>query len=172
MPFDKWMNMSKPIVLNKNYIQSPTGIIKCTQCFIGFGSVLAIGLACRSNYDPYYGTNSGFVGGNIETLFLLIHFTFFFLTVLIISTYYFSIIASTIIPKTVFEFVYDILACALLFITSLILLITACNRNQNLGGFPPEPGFGGKITASIFGLLNSFLYGADTYFSYRSYIQS
>ncbi len=148
---------------------------------LGFTSFLCIWFACRSNYDPYLGTSSGFVGGDIETLVLLVHFTHLFMSLLLITTYYFSIIASTIISKTVFvsgggggsglfsspvhslnlfnsftfsfsqEFVYNVVAVTLLLLTSLTLLVTVANRNQHLDGFPPEPGFGGKVAASVGG---------------------
>lgn len=170
--FRSWSVASSPIVLNRNYIRSATGLLKCTQCLLGFTSFLCIWFACRSNYDPYLGTSSGFVGGDIETLVLLVHFSHLFMSLLLITTYYFSIIASTIISKTVFEFVYNVVAVTLLLLTSLTLLVTVANRNQHLDGFPPEPGFAGKVAASILGLLNGLLYGADTVFAYRAYIQS
>ena len=160
--FRSWSVASSPIVLNRNYIRSATGLLKCTQCvsdvtdesnrnfkgqqietksqkqpftlayspsslqlpakrkvclpfsylslflfsphaqLLGFTSFLCIWFACRSNYDPYLGTSSGFVGGDIETLVLLVHFSHLFMSLLLITTYYFSIIASTIISKTVF----------------------------------------------------------------------
>nr|XP_046911374.1 uncharacterized protein LOC124492501 isoform X2 [Dermatophagoides farinae] len=124
------------------------------------------------NYDPYLGTYSGFVGGNLETIALLIDFELFFMTTLILAIYYFSIFASTIIPKTVFEFVYNLLAFISQLIVSLSLLLTLINRNQNDDGFPAEPGFKGKLTSSIFGLIVSIIYGIDACFSYQSYIKS
>lgn len=69
---------------------------------LGFISFMTIWLTCRSNYDPYLGTYSGFVGGDLETFTLLIYFESFSMTLLLLTTYYFSIVASTFISKTVF----------------------------------------------------------------------
>lgn len=46
---------------------------------------------------------------------------------------------------------YNVVAVTLLLLTSLTLLVTVANRNQHLDGFPPEPGFAGKVAASVGG---------------------
>ncbi|XP_027201819.2 uncharacterized protein LOC113795795 [Dermatophagoides pteronyssinus] len=171
MPFVK-INFAQQIVVNKNYLRSIPGLLKLVQCLCCLISFLTIWLSCRSNYDPYLGTYSGFVGGDLETFALLIHFMLFMMTTLILAIYYLSIFASTIIPKTVFEFVYHLLAFISQLIVSICLLITLVNRNQADDGFPPEPGFKGKLTSSIFGLMASIVYGIDACYSYQSYIRS
>lgn len=47
------------------------------------------------------------------------------------------------------EFVYHLLAFISQLIVSICLLITLVNRNQADDGFPPEPGFKGKLTSSV-----------------------
>ncbi|OTF71560.1 hypothetical protein BLA29_003303 [Euroglyphus maynei] len=153
MPFVK-INFTQPIVLNKNYLRSIPGILKFIQCICCFISFLTIWLSCRSNYDPYLGTYSGFVGGDLETIALLIDFKLFFMTTLILATYYFSIFASTIIPKTVFEFVYNLLAFISQLIISICLLEALITRNNRDDGFPAEPGLNGKITSSVCDEIN------------------
>lgn len=110
---------SEPLVLNQNYMRSVTGILKCSHCvsmidnqivqtylvtmffkFFTLVSTISLFYACRTIYDPYLGTFTGFSGGDIETTCLLFYFSTFFFSMFMIATYYFSIVAATIMSKT------------------------------------------------------------------------
>ncbi|KAF7492779.1 hypothetical protein SSS_02436 [Sarcoptes scabiei] len=176
MPSNLIGSLSSYIVINRQYIRSPLGLLKYTECLIGFISFICIWIACRRNYDPYSQTNDGFVGGDLETFALLIFSQTFTTTLMLGIVYSFSIITSTIIPKTIFEFVFNLIVSLQLFIISLLMFIIVIDRNKNLSddffvnGNPNEPGFAYKITSSIFGFMNSILYSIDAYVSYQSYI--
>lgn len=53
------------------------------------------------------------------------------------------------------EFIFNALVFTSQFIISFILFITLLRRNQNDDGFPFEPGFAGKLTSAVSGLIHN-----------------
>ncbi|GIY51547.1 hypothetical protein CEXT_278991 [Caerostris extrusa] len=76
--------------------------------------------------------------------------------------------ASTL-PKTAFELTYHVIACFMYIIASLTLMIVLIKDNQHpLSQIVKDPGYSGKVAASVFGVMNSIVYGISIFLTIRS----
>ncbi|XP_054163797.1 uncharacterized protein LOC128961571 [Oppia nitens] len=157
------------IDINSEFCRSKCGILRAIQILFGLICFLTILITCYNNYDPYSGSYMGFVGGKAETAFLLISWSSLMWSSITMLCYIFSIHSANNIPKTPFEITLNSFSFSLYLLISVILLIEVSTRNAGDINGLVEPGFVGKIFASIFGLINTIIYGFSIFYFYKLY---
>ncbi|GIY28764.1 MARVEL domain-containing protein [Caerostris extrusa] len=145
------------IILNTGILRTPSGLLKFFETIIG---AVCLGLIA------YYSVNNKtFVGDPEHTLFFLVTFAFLVTTFLMLLSALLSLMVATILPKTLFEFLYHIFGFVFYISASLALLITVSNDNKHYRTRYYE----GKMAAAVLGLVNSVLYLLSAFFSFRVY---
>lgn len=148
---------------NSGYLKSWAGILRLLETIIG---TIVLGLVA------YYGTHfnnhsiDGFGGKSEHTYLFLVAFGCLLPTFLLLVTSVSSVMSSTLIPKTLFEVIFNIF-CFLLYLSAgLALLIILVKEKHH---YFRESEHDGKIAASVLGLVNAVLYAISTSFSYKAY---
>lgn len=143
------------IILNTGILTTPSGLLKLFETIIG---AICLGLIA------YYRTDrNGFTGNSEHTLFFLVTFAFLVTTFLLLVSFLISLMAASMIPKIIFEFMYHLFAFIFYISASLALLIYLSNHKRY------EYYYEGKMAAAVLGLVNAVLYLLSTFFSFRSY---
>lgn len=150
------------IIVNTGYIRTWSGLLKLFETLIGAAVLGTVG---------YYGTHSrggynhGFVGISEEALMFLVSFACLLTTFLLLVSSLCSLMASSILPKTLFEFLYHVFAFILYLSASLALLIVTSKHDRRYN----KDRYDGSMAAAVLGLVNSVLYILSVFFSFRSY---
>lgn len=143
------------IILNTGYCKTVPGLLKIAQVV---GGAIVIGILLFYE-DKYY----HFLHGP-ELFFLCAACTFFIASACLLVSCLCSLSTSSIISKTLYEFVYHGVAFLLYLAASLTFLVEV-NRNKNNYRYNYNPYF----TASIIGVILTILYFISTVLAYRSY---
>ncbi|XP_035205908.1 uncharacterized protein LOC118180936 [Stegodyphus dumicola] len=146
------------IILNTGILKTPSGLLKLFETIIG-----AVCLGLIAYYSSGHGNWRGFAGDPEHTLFFIVTFAFLVTTFLMLLSFLISLMAASILPKTIFEFLYHLFAFIFYISASLSLLITVSNKYRRTYDYE------GKMAAAVLGLINSVLYLLSTFFSFRTY---
>ncbi|UYV71375.1 hypothetical protein LAZ67_8002825 [Cordylochernes scorpioides] len=109
---------------------------------------MLIGAVCLGIVG-YYGTHhrgGGFSGNEQQTLFFLVSFGCLLSTALMFLTSLCSLITSSVLSKTLFEFLYHLVSFILYLSAALSFLIDLTERNK---GRYREDGYDAKMAAAV-----------------------
>lgn len=154
------------IDFNVTFLQTVPGGLKIAHTFLGMVCFSLIVHFCRV-LQPITGISLGFFCSNAATYFLLVTYGCFVTSLTLLLCCTLSYFTASFLPKTTFEAAYHALATLLYLTASLYLLITLLASNENKGQYK-EPNYTQKIVASVLGLVNTILYGGNSYYSYKS----
>lgn len=143
------------IILNTGLLRTPTGMLKLFETLIG---AVCLGLIAH-----YSSTRYGFQGNPEHTFFFLVTFAFLVTTFLLLLSNMISLMAASMIPKTIFEFLYHLFAFIFYLAGSIALLIYISKYDRR------HQYYEGIMASSVLGIVNSILYFFSTFFSFRSY---
>ncbi|XP_071547648.1 uncharacterized protein [Panulirus ornatus] len=144
------------VLINVGYVKTFPGILKILQVILGCVAIGIIG-----HYIKWtYASSDLFVP---ELFFLLITSACLITTTLLLLSCIFSIATASIIPKTLFETLYHIVASLLYLACALYLLILLMDRNHRYNYHTA------KTAASVVGLVNCALYVLSSIYSVRSF---
>lgn len=147
---------SSAIILNTGICKSIHGILKLLQLLVGIAVVAILSFY----YDKYKHT------WQVDLYVLLVAVTFMTTTFLIIISFLISLATATILPKTVFEYVYHGAAFLLYLIAGIAFL---AELNQRNGNRYKEDGYDAKMAAAVMALVNAGLYLFSAVMAYRVY---
>ncbi|KAG8193769.1 hypothetical protein JTE90_005064 [Oedothorax gibbosus] len=148
---------STAIILNTGILKTPSGLLKLCETVIG-----AICLGLVSYYSVF---SNRFLGDPEHTFFFLVTFAFLMTTFLMLISAILSLMSATVLPKTLFEFLYHVFAFIFYISASLALIVTVSSQNKHYRTSTYE----GKMAAAVLGLVNSVLYLISAFFSFRGY---
>ncbi|XP_023235397.1 plasmolipin-like [Centruroides sculpturatus] len=148
---------------NAGFLKSWPGILKLLETVIG-----AVVLGLVAYYGTHFNTHSidGFGAKSEHTYLFLVSFGCLLPTLLLLVTSVSSVMSSTLIPKTLFEVVFNVFAFLLYLSAGLALLIVLIKQKHH---YLKDAEHDGKIAASVLGLINAVLYATSTSFSYKAY---
>lgn len=154
---------STAIILNTGILRTPGCLLKLFETILG-----AVCLGLIAYYNPLAGKNSsgGFMGDPEHTLMFIVSFAFLVTTFLLLISSLISLMAATILPKTVFEFLYHLFAFIFYLSASLALLITISDQKRS---YRRSSDYEAKMACAVLGLINAVLYLLSTVFSFKSY---
>ncbi|XP_011647193.1 uncharacterized protein LOC105433525, partial [Pogonomyrmex barbatus] len=112
------------IVINLDYLKSWNGIFKILQLVVGTICIGIIGHEFNSINvsNALYQTALNF--------YLIVTCTFFIGTFILVISYLMSPSAASIVPKTVYEFIYQSIASLLLLVASITLMVKINQANE------------------------------------------
>lgn len=141
------------IIINIEYLKSWNGIFKILQLVLGMVCVGIIGNEFNNgiliSYTP-------------QCFFLVTTSTFFIGTFILFASYLMSPSATSMIPKTIYEFFYHTVASILLLAASIAIMVQI-NRDSVIYNYAA------LLAASICGLLNTILYICSAVMGYSTY---
>lgn len=153
------------IIINTGYIRTWNGILKFLETIVG---AVVLGLVGYYGTHIYGSSKHGYAAGSEETLMLLVSFGFLLTTFVIMVTSMCSLMTSSVLSKTLFEFLYHIFGFIFYLSAGLALLIVVSRRNDTRYR-AVEYGYEGKMAAAVLGLVNAVLYFLSAFFSFRAY---
>lgn len=142
-------------LINVGYLKTFPGILKIFQIILGCVAVGIIG-----HYIHWSQRSDSLVP---ELFFLLIATACLITTSLLLFSCICSIATASIIPKTLFETMYHIVASLLYFASALYLLIYLTNKTYR------DSHYVAKTAASALGLVNCALYILSSIYSVRTF---
>ncbi|XP_018020172.1 uncharacterized protein LOC108676584 [Hyalella azteca] len=146
------------VLLNIGYLKTLPGILKLFQIVLGIVAVAITG--------HYIKWDSSYYESMVpELFFLLVATTCLITTTLLLLSCLCSIATASIIPKTLFETLYHIVA-SLLYLSAGLCFIIYLNSEQNRRYVT---NYGPKTAAAAIGLVNTALYFLACFYSVRSY---
>lgn len=146
------------VLLNIGYLKTLPGILKLFQIILG---IVAVGIA-----GHYIKWDSSYYENMVpELFFLLVATTCLITTTLLLLSCLCSIATASIIPKTLFETLYHVVA-VLLYLSAGLCFIIYLNSEQNRRYVT---NYGPKTAAAAIGLVNTGLYLFSCFYSIRSY---
>ncbi|ODN00653.1 hypothetical protein Ocin01_06029 [Orchesella cincta] len=129
---------TQAVLLNVGYLKTLPGVLKLIHVILGIVTVSLLGhyIAYHKNHYIYRtGANYIHVADHAifipELFFLLIATTCLITSTLLLVSCLISIATATIIPKTVLEIIYHIVAAVLLVISSIIYLVNIEQELKN-----------------------------------------
>ncbi|XP_055302339.1 uncharacterized protein LOC129568454 isoform X1 [Sitodiplosis mosellana] len=158
------------IVINTGYLKTSNGLLKLLQLILGG---VAVGLLLK-NFDdyPYFTYRNGIQYYQnypnfphlVPVLLLLLAATVFsILTAILLLSCIFSLSTGGLISKTLYEFLYHLVAAILLLIASILLYAKIHNLEYLLKFYK------WFLAATILCFVNSLLYLASTVLAFRDY---
>lgn len=153
---------STAIILNTGILRTPGCLLKLFETIIG-----AICLGLIAYYNPLAGKNApgGFMGDPEHTLMFIVSFAFLVTTFLLLISSLISLMAATILPKTVFEFLYHLFAFIFYLSAGLALVIAISDRRK----YRRDSDYEAKMACGVLGLINAVLYLLSAVFSFKTY---
>ncbi|XP_076031504.1 uncharacterized protein LOC143019602 isoform X2 [Oratosquilla oratoria] len=150
-------SVTSAILLNTGLFKTVPGILKVLQVALG---CVTVGIA--GHYINYTVRNvySDLVP---ELLFLLVATTCLITTALLLFACIFSIATAGMLPKTLFESMYHIVAFILYLSASIVYLVYLQDNKRVVGYYET------KIAAAAIGLVLTLLYLISAAYSVRSY---
>ncbi|XP_022916084.1 CKLF-like MARVEL transmembrane domain-containing protein 8 [Onthophagus taurus] len=139
------------IIINTGFLKTWPGVLKFFELILG---VVVVGLVA------YY--KNTYIKTDVYLFFLLMAVTFLIGTFLLLLSCLVSISTASILPKTIYIFLYHLFAFLLYLIASIVFLIEV-DKIRNSNTYEP------LFAAGIIGLIISVLYLGNTIFGYRSY---
>ncbi|GIY62627.1 MARVEL domain-containing protein [Caerostris darwini] len=153
--------------LNFSFVRSINGILK--SCHVVLGLIAFILILSYSPAKYLDGTYAGIACTKSAAFFLLVSYSFLVISFLVFFCSLLSYHTASTLPKTAFELTYHVIACFMYIIASLTLMIVLIKDNQNpLSQLIKDPGYNGKVAASVFGVMNSIVYGISIFLTIRS----
>ncbi|KAK7080394.1 hypothetical protein SK128_024240 [Halocaridina rubra] len=143
------------LLINVGYLKTFPGLLKVFQIILGCVAVGIIGHYIKWTRNSEYLIP--------ELFFLLIATACLIATCLLLFSCLCSITTASIIPKTLFETMYHIVASLLYFACSLYLLIHLTENKNYVREYVA------KIAASALGLVNTALYILSSIYSVRTF---
>ncbi|XP_024870174.1 uncharacterized protein LOC112453579 [Temnothorax curvispinosus] len=141
------------VVINVEYLRSWNGIFKIIQLVLGTIYVGIIG----------HEFNNGYIIYPAEVYFLVATCTFYIGTFILFIGYLMSPSAASIIPKTIYEFLYHSVASILLLAASIALMVQIHKQGIILLNY------NALLAASICSLLNTILYICNAVIGFGTY---
>lgn len=162
---------SSAVVVHVGYVRTLPGVLQLLETILGAVCLGLIGYY-GSHTAGVFGNRSqrkidGFASGSEEVALFLTSFGFLVTTFLLLVSSFASFATSSFLPKTLFELLYHLFAFMFYLGSSVALLVVVSRRNER--AYYVEFGYEGKMSASVIGLVNSFLYLISAIFSFRSY---
>lgn len=148
---------STAIILNSGYLKTAAGLLKLAQTILGAVCVGLIGYYINNQsyrVNPIYYTQVLF--------FLLIATAFLITTFCLLLSSLLSFVSASMIPKTLFEVVYHVVAFALYLAAGIVLLVEIKDHDRNQY-------YNAYMAAAIIGLVNAILYLGSTILAVRTY---
>ncbi|XP_011866067.1 PREDICTED: uncharacterized protein LOC105561038 [Vollenhovia emeryi] len=143
------------IVLNLDYLRSWNATFKILQLLLGTICVGIIGNDFNQEKTYSYST---------LTFYLVVTCAFYINTCLLFVSYLISSSASSVIPKTIYEFLYHTIASVLLLSASIAMMV-----HIHKGSTAYASSYEALLVGSIFSLLNTILYICSAVVGYGSY---
>lgn len=144
------------LTINISYLKSWNGIFKILQLVLGAICVGLIG-------NEYINVALILVSHTTEMYFLIVTSTFFIGTSLIFISNLISPSAASILPKTIYEFIYHVVASILLLAGSITIMVQINQQGAIVFYYKS------LLAASICGLLNTVLYICSAIMGYSTY---
>uniref|UniRef100_T1JME5 MARVEL domain-containing protein n=1 Tax=Strigamia maritima TaxID=126957 RepID=T1JME5_STRMM len=151
---------SSAIILNIGFLKGVPGILKLLQLIIG---IIIVGIL--SHYSTSW-TISTRYDYRADLFYILVAVAFFVTTFLLIVSGVISLATASILPKTVFEYIYHATAFLLYLIATIVYLTALIKRNDRYH-YSQYPGYEAKMAAAVLGFLNSGLYLFSAIMAYR-----
>lgn len=157
------------IILNTGYLKGYHGLLKLLQLLLG---IVCVGIAAYyiHTYCPPRLTNEyphpSYRVQRVDLYFLLVAVTCMITTFLLLLSCLISLATASILPKTVFEYLYHFVAFLLYLTAGIAYLVELVNRNESRY---KECGFNEKIAAAAIGIILAALYLLSTIAGYRVY---
>ncbi|KAL7646287.1 UNVERIFIED_CONTAM: hypothetical protein RMT77_003196 [Armadillidium vulgare] len=146
------------LLVNVGYMKTLPGLLKIFQVLLGCVAVGIIG-----HYITWVDHQSVVVS---ELFFLLVATTCLITTTLLVFSCVFSIATASILPKTLFETLYHIVA-TILYVAAGITLLVQLNKHNNRYGRSHY--YEEKTAAASIGLVNAALYFLSTLYSVKAF---
>jgi len=147
------------VLINVGYVKKAPGLVMLLQIVLGIIAVAIVG-----HYIKWY-SNSSYDYMVPELFFLLVVSACLITTSVLFMSCLCSIATASILPKTLFEVMYHIVAL-LLTTAGGIWYMVFLNRRERQGY---NEDFEPRIAAASMGLVMAFLYLVASYYSYRAY---
>ncbi|CAL8100603.1 unnamed protein product [Orchesella dallaii] len=165
---------TQAVLLNVGYLKTLPGVLKLIHVILGIVTVSLLGhyIAYHKNQYIYrQGPNYIHIADHAifipELFFLLIATTCLITSTLLLFSCLISIATATIIPKTVLEVIYHIVAAVLLIIASICYLVNIEQELKNARVV--RSSYSGRLAAAVVGIVNSIFYAIAVFFAYRHY---